>query len=144
MEWGIANINADDVWSTHGVTGEGIVVGNIDTGAQFDHPALVAQYRGNIGGGSFDHNYNWFDPSNICRSPAPCDNNSHGSHTMGTMVGDDGAANQIGVAPGAKWIAAKGCESNSCSDPALLARGNGCWPRPTSRAPTRDPTCART
>ena len=28
---------------------------------------------------------------------------------MGTMIGDDGGANQIGVAPGAKWIAAYGC-----------------------------------
>ena len=39
---------------------------------------------------------------------------------MGTMVGDDGLGNQIGVAPGARWIAAKGCESNWCSDYALL------------------------
>ena len=142
VEWGIANINADDVWSTHGVRGEGIVVGNIDTGVDFDHPALVAQYRGNNGGGSFDHNYNWFDPSSICGSPAPCDNNNHGSHTMGTMVGDDGGANQIGVAPGAEWIAAKGCESSSCSDAALLASGQwmlaptdlaGANPRPDRR-----------
>ena len=51
---------------------------------------------------------------------APCDNNGHGTHTMGTMVGDDGGANQIGVAPGAKWIAANGC----CpSDAALIASG---------------------
>ncbi|MBP7184180.1 MAG: S8 family peptidase [Saprospiraceae bacterium] len=45
---------------------------------------------------------------------APCDDNSHGTHTMGTMVGDDGAGNQIGVAPGAKWIACRNME-----------RGNG-------------------
>ena len=135
VEWGIANINADDVWSTFGVRGEGIVVGNIDTGVDFDHPALVNEYRGSLGGGSFDHNYNWFDPSSICGSPAPCDNNNHGSHTMGTMVGDDGGANQIGVAPGAEWIAAKGCESSSCSDAALLASGQ--WMlAPTSLAGT--------
>ena len=34
---------------------------SIDTGTQFDHPALVDQYRGNNGDGTFDHNYNWFD-----------------------------------------------------------------------------------
>jgi subtilisin family serine protease len=125
VEWGIAAINADDVWSTFGVRGEGVVVANIDTGAQFNHPALVGKYRGNMGGGAFDHNYNWFDPSNVCGNPslAPCDNNGHGTHTMGTMVGDDGAANQIGVAPGARWIAAKGCESSGCSDTALLRSG---------------------
>jgi len=124
-EWGLDAINAPDVWDDFGVRGEGIVVANIDTGSQFDHPALVDQYRGNNGDGTFDHNYNWFDPSLVCGSPSdePCDNDGHGTHTMGTMVGDDGAGNQIGVAPGARWIAAKGCESNSCSDFALLESG---------------------
>ncbi|MGH3347909.1 MAG: S8 family serine peptidase, partial [Nocardioides sp.] len=119
VEWGIANINADDVWSQFGVTGEGIVIGNIDTGVQYDHPALVDSYRGNNGDGTFDHNYNWFDAAGSC-SEAPCDNNGHGTHTMGTMAGDDGAGNQIGVAPGVTWIAANGC----CpSDAALISSG---------------------
>jgi subtilisin family serine protease len=123
VEWGVANINADDVWAQFGVTGEGIVVANIDTGVRYTHAALVDKYRGNLGGGVFDHNYNWFDPANICPGDAPCDNNNHGTHTMGTMVGDDGGTNQIGVAPGARWIAAKGCETNSCSTASLLASG---------------------
>ncbi|AGZ41671.1 peptidase S8 and S53 subtilisin kexin sedolisin [Actinoplanes friuliensis DSM 7358] len=118
LEWGIANINADDVWDQYGVTGEGITVANIDTGVQFDHPALVKSYRGNKGDGTFDHNYNWFDVADSCNG-APCDTNNHGSHTMGTMAGSDGA-NQIGVAPGVKWIAANGC----CpSDAALIESG---------------------
>ncbi|GGS39296.1 carboxypeptidase regulatory-like domain-containing protein [Actinokineospora fastidiosa] len=121
VEWGVAAINADDAWADFGARGEGIVVGNIDSGVQFDHPALVGKYRGN-NGGAFDHQYNWFDPSEVCPTAAPCDNNGHGTHTMGTMVGGDGA-NQIGVAPGARWIAAKGCESNGCSEAALLASG---------------------
>ena len=143
-EWGLDAINAPDVWADFGVRGEGIVVANIDTGVQFDHPALVDQYRGTDANGNFDHNYNWFDPSGVCGSPstAPCDNNGHGTHTMGTMVGDDGAGNQIGVAPGARWIAAKGCETNNCSDFALLESGewvvaptdlNGQNPRPDLR-----------
>ena len=37
----------------------------------------------------------------------------HGTHVMGTMVGDDGGANQIGMAPGAKWISCKGGDSVS-------------------------------
>ena len=125
VEWGIARIRADQVWSTFGVRGEGITVANIDTGVDFDHGALVGKYRGNLGGGTFNHNYNWFDPSNVCGNPSltPCDNNNHGTHTMGTMLGDDGGTNQIGVAPGARWIAAKGCETNTCSDAALLASG---------------------
>jgi subtilisin family serine protease len=143
VEWNIDRIRAPEVWSTFGDRGDGIVVASIDTGVQFDHPALVRQYRGNLGGGTFDHNYNWFDPSQVCGSPslAPCDNVFHGTHTMGTMVGADGdpGANQIGVAPHAKWIAAKGCETISCSDFALLSAGqwviaptdlNGQNPRP--------------
>ncbi|WP_067433725.1 S8 family serine peptidase [Nocardioides jensenii] len=119
IEWGVANINADDVWNEFGVHGEGMVIANIDTGVQFDHPALVNQYRGNNGDGTFDHNYNWFDAAGTCDG-APCDVEQHGSHTMGTMVGSDGADNQIGVAPGATWIAANGC----CpSDAALIESG---------------------
>ena len=125
LDWNIDAIHAPAVWADLSVRGEGIVVANLDTGVQFDHPALVNQYRGNLGG-SFNHNYNWYDPSQVCGNPslAPCDNNQHGTHTMGTMVGDDGTGqNRVGVAPGAKWIAVKGCEYNSCSTSALLAGG---------------------
>ncbi|GAA1739301.1 hypothetical protein GCM10009809_38430 [Isoptericola hypogeus] len=133
-EWGVADIKADQVWSTYDDRGEGIVIANIDSGVQYDHPALVDSYRGNLGDGTFDHDYNFYDPTGTC-GDTPCDNNGHGTHTMGTMVGADG----IGVAPGATWIAAKGCEARSCSDASLLAAGqwilaptdaNGQNPRP--------------
>ena len=119
VEWGIADIRANEVWSQYGDRGEGIVIANIDSGVQFDHPALVGGYRGNRGDGTFDHDYNFFDPTGQCPTGTPCDNNGHGTHTMGTMVGTGG----IGVAPGATWIAAKGCEDRSCSDASLLAAG---------------------
>ncbi|UPK73412.1 S8 family serine peptidase [Nocardioidaceae bacterium SCSIO 66511] len=121
VEWGIANIKADQVWDTYGDRGEGIVVASIDSGVQYDHPALVEKYRGNLGGGEFDHSYNFFDPSQVCEGEEPCDLNGHGTHTMGTMVGGDGGENQIGVAPNATWIAAMGCESRTCSEAALSA-----------------------
>jgi subtilisin family serine protease len=143
IEWNVALIGAPEVWNQLGVRGEGIVVANIDSGVQFDHPALVTQYRGRQGE-TVDHNYNWHDPSGICGNPSlvPCDNTGHGTHTMGTAVGDDGGANQIGIAPGAQWIAAKGCETRSCSFTALLSSGewilaptdlNGQNPRPDLR-----------
>jgi subtilisin family serine protease len=124
VEWGIKNIGANKVWKQFGDRGQGTVVANIDTGVQYTHPALVKRYRGNNGGGSFTHNYNWWDPEHLCSGTGatPCDNNGHGTHTMGTMVGKDGA-NKIGVAPKAKWIAAKGCGTSSCSDFALLSSG---------------------
>ncbi|USQ77398.1 cell wall-binding repeat-containing protein [Ornithinimicrobium cryptoxanthini] len=117
IEWGIADINADDVWAS-GTTGEGIVVASIDSGVQWDHPALVNQYRGSTGA-SVDHNYNWFNAGHGDPS-APHDPDGHGTHVTGTMVGDDGGGNQIGVAPGARWVAANGCCPN---DAALIASG---------------------
>lgn len=140
IEWNIQNVRAPEAWSNFGTRGEGIVVANIDTGVQFDHPALQNQYRGSTGG-ALDHNYNWFDPTGIC-GDSPCDNAGHGTHTMGTIVGDDGGENQVGVAPGAKWIAAKGCEDFGCSFEALVSSGewmlaptdqNGENPRPDLR-----------
>jgi subtilisin family serine protease len=124
VEWGLSSIRAPEVWDSFGARGDGIVVANIDTGVQFDHPALVNQYRGNQGG-SFDHNYNWYDPTGVCGAPSdgPCDNAEHGTHTMGTIVGDDSLGNPIGVAPHARWIAAKGCEDIDCSTESLLSSG---------------------
>ncbi|MFJ6635917.1 S8 family serine peptidase [Streptomyces sp. NPDC091376] len=123
VEWNIDRVKADRVWQDVGVRGEGITIANIDSGVDFQHPALVGSYRGRSADGSYSHGYNWFDPAGICPGATPCDNNDHGTHTMGTMVGDDGGTNKIGVAPGARWIAAKGCESNSCSEASLLASG---------------------
>ncbi len=118
LEWGVASIRADEVWNTFGTRGEGIVVANVDSGVQYDHPELAALYRGKQPDGSVRHDYNWFDPAAICPvGLGPCDNAGHGTHTMGTMVGDQG----IGVAPGVKWIAAKGCEGEGCSSFALLS-----------------------
>ncbi len=113
IEWNITKVGAPDVWA-QGYTGQGMVVSEIDTGTQYDHPALVNQYRGNNGDGTFDHNYNWYDPYHQCPTDGvPCDGAQHGTHVMGTMVGDDGGANQIGMAPGAKWISCKGGDSVS-------------------------------
>src|SRR5262249_38771488 len=106
VEWNIAKVRAPEVWA-RGITGQGIVVASLDTGVEFTHPALVDHYRGSQGGGAFDHNYSWWDATATCPSPQPCDDNQHGTHTTGTMVGGDGGANQIGMAPGAKWIACK-------------------------------------
>ncbi|GAA0938839.1 hypothetical protein GCM10009560_49030 [Nonomuraea longicatena] len=135
VEWNVDRVGAPRVWEELGSRGEGIVVGHIDTGADLTHPDISAQYRGRAPDGGLSHDYNWFDPARICPSAAPCDNNGHGTHVMGTMVG----ANGIGVAPGARWIAAKGCETNSCSELSLIRAGewiaaptdvNGRNPRP--------------
>ncbi len=118
IEPNLAHIGADQAWAL-GYTGQGMVVANIDTGVRYTHAALQSHYRGYLGGASFNHNYNWWDPYGGYTS-APGDYNGHGSHTMGIMVGNDGSANQTGIAPGARWIACAACNSNTCSDAALL------------------------
>lgn len=113
--WNIDLVDAERVWNELGVTGQGAVVANIDTGVDYAHPALVDQYRGNVGNGTFVHDYNWFDPDpelypngdlGPSRSDKPFDHYDHGTHTMGTMVGDGGIpGTQVGMAPDARWIA---------------------------------------
>jgi subtilisin family serine protease len=115
VEWNIQKVRADDVWAGFGVTGSGVVVSNIDTGVQWDHPALVNQYRGGAG----DHDYNWWDPYGD-RPNEPEDPHGHGTHTMGTMLGDDGGANQIGMAPGASWFACNGFKNGGSGYEAEL------------------------
>jgi subtilisin family serine protease len=115
IEWGVENVRAPEVWAM-GYTGQGIVVAGADTGVHWTHTALKSHYRG-WNGVTADHNYNWHDaidteddPLDPC-GPAtqePCDGHDHGTHTVGTMVGDDGMGNKIGVAPGAQWI---GCRN---------------------------------
>ena len=118
IEPGISYTRAPEVWA-QGYTGQSVVVGGADTGYRWTHNALKNKYRG-WNGTSANHDYNWHDSihsgGGICGADSiqPCDDYGHGTHTMGTAVGDDGAGNQIGMAPGAKWI---GCRN--------MDQGNG-------------------
>jgi subtilisin family serine protease len=122
IDWGLTDTKADQFWTTFGVKGDGIVVANIDTGVQWNHPALVNQFKC---AGQPANSSCWDDPSNVCGAGGACDNNGHGTHTMGTMVAADnpGLSYIAGMAPNAQWIACKGCEmlsaQNQCSDFAL-------------------------
>ena len=149
VEWNVALVGADDVWAL-GYAGEGVVVAGQDTGYDWAHPALVDQYRGNDGV-TVTHDYNWHDAihedisgtstGNPCGFDisAPCDDQGHGTHTMGTIVGDDGNGNQIGVAPGAEWIGCRNMEQG-VGTPATYAE---CFefflaPYPVEGDPFRD------
>ena len=130
LPYGLEYTHADAVWAA-GYTGQGIVIASQDTGVQWDHPALQAAYRGwvtqtvtttltatgNVTT-TVNHVYNWFDAWGLdgrpitCAQDAqiPCDDHGHGTHTVGTMVGDATAqgASILGMAPGAQWI---GCRN---------------------------------
>ncbi|KAF1322726.1 hypothetical protein FI667_g11085, partial [Globisporangium splendens] len=93
QEWGVQRIGANKVWAD-GNIGQGVIVANIDTGVRATHEALKRNFLGKNG---------WYDPE--LQSDEPYDIHGHGSHTMGTIAGAKG----VGVAPGATWLACKGC-----------------------------------
>ena len=106
-DWNLTSIGADRVWSELGVTGEGVVIGQSDSGAEWRHDELRESYRGRDG----QHDYNWLDPWNSSREPA--DSGGHGTHTLGSIVGQS-----TGVAPGATWYACANLPRN-LGNPAL-------------------------
>lgn len=120
MSWGLVDTQADEFWNTYQMQGEGIVVAGIDTGVQYNHPALDQAYKCQNDPGS---PVCWFDPNNDCGG-IPCDDNGHGTATMGPIVADDDPAlpYQVGMAPEAQWIACKGCSgSGGCSEFGLVS-----------------------
>lgn len=110
-QWGITKIQAPEAWLLFGGTrGSGITVANIDTGVRHTHDLLRTTYK--------NDGYSWYDPYNKTQTPA--DKDGHGTHTMGTIVGQNG----YGVAPQAKWIACKGLyDDGTGSGLNLLACG---------------------
>jgi subtilisin family serine protease len=119
VTYGLNNIRAPQVW-TQGFRGQNVVIGGQDTGYKWDHEQLRNKYRG-WNGSSANHNYNWHDaiytnhPIHSGNNPCgynlsvPCDDDNHGTHTMGTMVGNF-TSDTIGVAPEAKWIGCRNME----------------------------------
>lgn len=108
VQWNISMIGADKVWSEFNVRGKGVVVGQSDSGVDERHPAIHDQYRGLTSG----DDYNWFDPWGY--STSPTDEEGHGTHTLGTILGRGG----IGIAPEATWIGCANLRRN-LADPAL-------------------------
>ena len=118
--WGLTDAHAPEFWSTFGRHGEGIVVANIDTGVQADHPALADAYH--CAGGNLLDEKCWHDAIVDAPESGPQDDQGHGTHTMGTMVGSNDPAlpHQVGMAPGAQWIACRAFIDNTATEDDLL------------------------
>ena len=107
-DWGLAASNVPAVWSTYGLYGAGVTVGTIDTGVTAENPDLVGKVAA------------WHDF--VGNSPTPRDDNGHGTHTAGTIVGGSAGGAAIGVAPQARLVVAKAMNKNgSGSASALIA-----------------------
>ncbi|MCE7987765.1 MAG: hypothetical protein DYG89_41910 [Caldilinea sp. CFX5] len=127
--YGLDFTRAPAVWAL-GYQGQGIVIASQDTGVEWDHPALKNAYRGVITDTTtttITHPYNWYDAWGVAGRPArcnsdaqvPCDDDGHGTHTVGTVLGDATVISDtvLGMAPAAEWI---GCRNmkNGVGTPA--------------------------
>ncbi len=122
----LVRVNAVRAWDELGVKGKGIVVAGEDSGIEWDHPALIQHYRGD----ATHHDFNWHDairePLKAKQNPcgydlaSPCDDGGHGTHTMGTVVGNDGDQNIIGVAPEAQWIGCRNMDEGTGSPASYI------------------------
>jgi hypothetical protein len=117
IEPNISYVNAPAVWAM-GINGSGTIMAGNDTGLDEAHPAIAPHYRGCVDPPActtFDNNYNWWDATGTYPND-PWDGFGHGTHTTGTMVGDDGGDNQIGMAPGAQTIHCKNMTDGGSGD----------------------------
>ncbi|GII88112.1 hypothetical protein Ssi03_61020 [Sphaerisporangium siamense] len=96
-EPGVARVGAPGLWDL-GYRGQGVVVAALDTGVDATHPDLAGRFRTGA--------HSWFDPNGEHPS-TPVDVNGHGTAAMGVMVGGDAGGTAVGMAPDARWIAAK-------------------------------------
>ncbi|MBU0638958.1 MAG: S8 family serine peptidase [Planctomycetes bacterium] len=115
IECGVDLMNAPRVWSELGITGNGVVVGVIDTGCTYTHPDLINQVWTNPGetpGNGIDDDYNGFvddvhgwnfegDNNDLT------DFNSHGTHVTGTVAGDGTNGQTTGMAPDCAFMILK-------------------------------------
>lgn len=95
--WGIEALGVPALWKD-GLTGKGVLVGHLDTGADGRHPAL----RGAVAA------FAEFDALGRPRRPAPrpYDTDDHGTHTAATIAGRPTNGRMVGVAPGAALASA--------------------------------------
>jgi hypothetical protein len=117
FNWALENMKVRPLWQ-RGLTGRGILVGNIDSGVDGNHPALASKWRGAHGATATE---SWYDALNGSTFPFDDNSGTHGTGTMGCMVAQSGS-DTVGVAPDAQWIAAKAFGVNNGGDAATIIR----------------------
>lgn len=95
--WGVKRIGADTAHAA-GRTGEGVKVAVIDTGVDYAHAEIAANYKG-----GYDFVNNDSDPR---------DDNGHGTHVAGTIAALDNDAGVVGVSPDIELYALKVLAAN--------------------------------
>lgn len=106
IQKGVQVIKAPFMWNL-GYTGRGRKAMGCDTGVNFTHPAVSSRFLGR----HLPLSQCWFPYEN----PVPVDisSSTHGTHTMGTMLGINyNLGDTIGIAYNAYWIATDPIVSN--------------------------------
>ncbi len=96
IEPNVSLVRAPELWAL-GYRGDGVTIAFLDTGVDASHPDLATQWRAGAGG--------WYDPYG--QHATPTDMNGHGTETAGIALGGSAGGTAIGVAPHARWIAAR-------------------------------------
>jgi hypothetical protein len=114
VEWNVKKVKADSVWLVHGYTGDGVVVGNIDTGCDYTHPDLA----GHMWTDPNYPNHGWNFENN---NNNPMDAQGHGTHTCGTVAGDGTGGDTTGMAPKSRIMTTRTKTSISQPYPDTIA-----------------------
>ena len=117
--WHVDKINAPEVWSYNGsgYTGNGVIVGMLDSGLNYNHIDIVNSLWD--GGSEYPlHGYDFINNDND-----PMDDHGHGSHTAGIVAGQGTAGTQTGIAPGAKLMVLKVISAEGEGDDSHLIAG---------------------
>jgi len=107
VPWGINVIKSPLAWDI--TKGKGIKVAVCDTGIDYTHPDLSANYKGGI--------------SFVPTESDPKDHNRHGTHCAGTIAASINGSGVIGVAPSANLYAVKTLSSNGSGNWSWLIAG---------------------
>ena len=112
----ITQVNADQVWSL-GYTGQGVVVGVVDSGVNYNHQDLADHLWD--GGEAFPHH--GYDIVND--DDDPMDDKGHGTHVAGIVCGDGTSGSQTGVAPDATLMCVKTTAADGFGGAVNIAGG---------------------
>ncbi|MES1243731.1 MAG: S8 family peptidase [Acidobacteriota bacterium] len=104
---GVAQIKAPAAWDS--TRGKGVKVAVLDSGIDFIHPDLAANYKGGV--------------SFVKEEPTPMDGNGHGTHCAGTIAAAMNGAGIVGVAPAAYLYAVKVVSSSLRGEWSWLISG---------------------